>query len=143
MTGFVNSVFFVTVTLFGGSVVAADTFSCTLKPVTKSGWIPSQVSVQFLENRKAARIWASDEGGSVQAVLKQRSDSSYLLDWTPSRALAAKATELSNDRYRAILNLGNLKVSLQILSDRSSGARSPRGVGTCTPHNSSSSAAQY
>ncbi|WP_417713180.1 hypothetical protein [Pseudophaeobacter arcticus] len=131
MTGYLNSLLFATLTLFGGSAYAADTFTCILTPVTKSGWIPSRVLVEFLESGEDARIWASEGGGSVHAVLKQRSETSYLLDWTPSRALVAKATELSNDRYRAILNLGNLKVSLQVLSNFASGARSPRGVGSC------------
>ncbi|MEQ3669761.1 hypothetical protein [Pseudophaeobacter sp.] len=131
MAGYLNSLLFATVTLFSGAGLAADTFTCTLTPVTTSGWIPSKVSMQFLESDETARIRASEEGGSMHAVLRRRSDDSYLLDWTPSRALAAKAAELSNDRYRAILNLGNLKVSLQVLSHALPGTLSPRGAGTC------------
>lgn len=132
MVNYVNSLLFSTIFLFGGSAVAADSFICTLKPVTKTGWIPERVAVQFKENRETASIRISEDRWPVSAVLKQRSSSSYLLDWTPSRALAAKATELSNHRYRAILNLGNLKVSLQVLSESVPGVRSPRGAGTCT-----------
>ncbi len=131
MAWYFNSLLPACVFIFGANIAVAETFSCTLEPVTKSGWIPARVLVQFLEGHEMARIRASAEGGAAPAVMKRRSDSSYLLDWTPSRALMAKATELSSDRYRAVLNLGNLKVSLQVLTENMPGTLSPRGAGTC------------
>jgi hypothetical protein len=130
VSGFYN-VLLAKVLLLWAGLAAADSFSCTLKPVSKTGWIPARVLVQFQEGHQAARIQASDDGGPIPAAMTRRSDRSYLLDWTPSRAVVAKATELSNDRYRAVLNLENLKVSLQVLTGLAPGAHSLRGAGTC------------
>lgn len=133
MAGSLSILLLAAAALLGGasSASASDTFRCSLTPLNQIGWIPEQVSVHFLEGRASAVIHTSEEGSTVHAVLKQRSKETYMMDWTPSPALAAKATELSSERYRAILNLGNLKVSLQILSDIFPGAWSPRGAGTC------------
>ena len=119
------------VMLFGSKVFASETFSCTFQSLSKDAWVPPKVSMQFSEHRKTARIWASGEGAPVSTNLEKRSDSSYLLDWTVPREIVAKATSLSADRYRVILNVDNLKVSLQVLAKKSAVAPSSRGIGTC------------
>ncbi len=131
MAGYLNNLLFLTIAFIGSDAFASDAFTCSLTPLNKRGWIPAQVSVNFMEDRNSASIRTSEDGGTVHAVLVQRSNETYMMDWTPSPALAAKATELSSDRYRAVLNLSNMKVSLQILSDIWPSAWSPRGAGTC------------
>jgi hypothetical protein len=115
----------------GSAAFASETFLCTFQSLSKDAWIPPKVSMQFSEHRETARIWASDEGAPVSANLEKRSDSSYLLDWTVPRTVVAKATSLSANRYRVILNVDNLKVSLQVLAKKSAVAPSSRGVGSC------------
>ncbi len=131
MAGSLIKFFLLLAPLFGSQAFASETFVCSFHALSKASWIPPRVAMQFSEHRETARIWASNEGTPISAVLQKRSDSSYLLDWTVPRTAVAKATSLSADRYRVILNVDNLKVSLQVLAKKSAVAPSSRGVGSC------------
>ena len=100
---------------------ASEVFTCDLVQLTKGGWIPSKVSLQFLENRKTARIWTTDDDAYSHTAVHWQSVNSILLDWTPSRAVAAKSADLSNDHYRVVFNESNLKLSFQVRSGFSTG----------------------
>lgn len=131
MTGFLHKLAVSSVVFFATVAESSETYFCSFVALNKSDWIPPQVAMQLSDNRKSAQVWASEAGTPVAANMERRSDSSYLLDWTASRSFAAKATGLIGDRYRVILNVENMKVSLQVLSEIASVPHSSRGAGTC------------
>ncbi|MEP2717704.1 hypothetical protein [Pseudophaeobacter sp.] len=114
-----------------GSVAAAETLVCSVEGVSQSGWFPSQLSVEFAEDRKAAQVQASVGSVFMPVTLVRRSDNSYLLDWNAERAFVAQQAVASRDRYRLLVNFEKMKVSLQILPEVVTAEISLWGFGTC------------
>lgn len=142
MTRFLQGLLVLPIAYVGAAAEASETYFCSFTPLSKSAWVPPQVAMRLSDNRKSAQVWAIEETPPIAVEMAQRSDISYLLDWTASshtmvaeksdggRNLIADGEE-SQDRYRVILNVENMKVSLQVLSDATSDAQSSRGAGTC------------
>lgn len=113
------------------SADASETYLCRITPLTKDVWIPSEVAVQVFEEQKLARIWDVSSGGAVPVTVEQRSENTFLLDWTVAKATLAKFPGMGGERYQAMFNKQNLKISLRVLSGFEREGVTPRGAGTC------------
>lgn len=127
-------------TLTAGASLGSESFDCEVTPLTRSSWMPEQILFHFNRSYVNAQVEDKLSGRSETADVSRFSLMSVVLTWTePAEAARSPRKEhpewaappLPARLFRVVMNLENLKVSVQVGAERA-GSGLIRGAGGCT-----------
>lgn len=112
------------------SPLAADIYRCTVTPFSDARWMPKEFLFRFNATRTQAEILNEDLARLSNVGVKRHSTSSLVMTWTKGITSPGGDGPAAEDRFRVVLNIDNLKVSVQV-SEASDMGKLIRGAGGC------------
>lgn len=112
------------------SPLAADIYRCTVTPFSDASWMPKEFLFRFNSTRTQAEILDKDLASLTNIGVRRHSVSSLVMTWTKGITAPGGDGPAAEERYRVVLNIDNLKVSVQ-MSEASDAGSLIRGAGDC------------